>query len=121
MTALRSVRHYVFFNQDRERIHEASFLQTTAFDGAQLKYTWRNLEPERDSYDFAALRSDLKFLRAHGKKLFIQVQDSSFDPAVVLVPRYLVQDPRFHGGADRQYSIPGEDEAGAVPAGWDAG
>jgi len=36
--------HYVFFNQDRERISDAAFLGAKAFEGAQLKYTWRELE-----------------------------------------------------------------------------
>jgi hypothetical protein len=39
-------KHYVFFNRDRERISEATFLDTKAFEGAQLKYTWRELERE---------------------------------------------------------------------------
>ena len=38
------VRHFVFFNRDRERIADAAFLGTKAFAGAQLKYTWRELE-----------------------------------------------------------------------------
>jgi len=46
--------HYVFFNRDRERISDAAFLETKAFEGAQLKYTWRELEREKDRYDFSA-------------------------------------------------------------------
>ena len=37
--------HYVFFNRDRERISDVAFLETKPFEGAQLKYTWRELEP----------------------------------------------------------------------------
>jgi len=33
------IHHYVFFNRDRERISEPAFLETNAFEGAQLKYT----------------------------------------------------------------------------------
>ena|SRR2546429_2834721 len=46
------VHHYVFFNRDREKISDPAFLNTKAFEGAQLKYTWRELEPGKDAYDF---------------------------------------------------------------------
>ena len=111
-------RHYVFFNRDREKISDAAFLQTKAFEGAQLKYTWRELEREKGGYDFSAIQHDLVFLNSKGKKLFIQLQEASFDPSIILVPRYLVDDPRYHGGADKQYSIKDDDEERAVPAGW---
>ena len=116
--AAQGVHHYVFFNRDREKISDAAFLNTEAFEGAQLKYTWRELEPEKDAYDFSAIRQDWMFLNSKSKKLFIQLQDSSFDPTVVNVPRYLLNDAQYHGGADKQYSIEGDDEEQAVPAGW---
>src|SRR6185436_16605055 len=36
----------------------------------------------------------------------------------VHVPRYLLDDSRYHGGAARQYHLRNEDEAQATPAGW---
>ena len=66
------VRHYVFFNGDRERISDAAFLGTKSLEGAQLKYTWRELERGKDGYDFSAIAHDLTFLASKGKKLFIQ-------------------------------------------------
>jgi len=112
------VRHYVFFNRDRQRISDTAFLGTKAFEGAQLKYTWRELEPEKDGYDFSAILNDLTFLNSKGKKLFIQLQDASFNPTIINVPRYLLDDSRYHGGTDKQYSINEDDEAHAVPEGW---
>src|SRR5216117_1222461 len=76
----KEVHHYVFFGREREQIQEAAFLRTKALEGAQLKYTWRELEPTKDAYDFNAIRSDLTFLKAHGKRLFVQLQDASFVP-----------------------------------------
>ena len=113
-----ALRHYVFFNRDRERIKEASFLATKAFEGAQLKYTWRELEPEKDRYDFSTLREDHAFLAGKGKRLFVQLQDSSFDDKIVNVPKYLVRDPEFNGGADRQHLTEEGKEDQAAPAGW---
>src|ERR1700716_3616154 len=71
----KPVHHYVFFSQDREKIKEASeFLETKALEGAQVAYSWRQLEPQKDNYDFSAIREDLAFLTSKGKKLFIQLQ-----------------------------------------------
>lgn len=112
------VHHFVFFNRDRERIAEPSFLETTLFEGAQLKYAWRELEPAEGEYDFSAVEHDLAFLSEHGKKLFIQLQDVSFDTSIVNVPRYLVEDPRFAGGMAMQYSYDGVDEEHTEPEGW---
>jgi hypothetical protein len=107
------VHHYVFFNQERERISDPTFLQTKALEGAQIKYTWRQLEPQKDKYDFGDIEHDLAFLQSKGKRLFIQIQDSSFDERFRPFPRYLLEDPAYHGGADRQYS-----ENDNTPDGW---
>lgn len=111
-----AAHHYVFFNRDRERISDPAFVGTKAFAGAQLKYTWRELEPGKDDYDFKAIQRDLMVLNSKGKKLFIQLQDVSFDPTVINIPRYLLEDARYHGGADKQYR--NDDEEHAVPEGW---
>ncbi|HWW01473.1 MAG TPA: hypothetical protein VNZ64_17380 [Candidatus Acidoferrum sp.] len=113
-----AVHHYVFFNRDRERIADASFLSIKALEGAQLKYTWRELERQKDQYDFGEIRRDLSFLQSKGKKLFVQLQDASFDTNVVPIPPYLVKDARYHGGADLQYTIESDDEKHAAPQGW---
>jgi len=110
--------HYVFFDRERERIAEATFLSTKAFEGAQLKYTWRELERQEGSYDFGPIEHDLAFLGSKGKKLFIQLQDASFETNIMPVPGYLVAEPRYHGGADLQYTIENDDERHATPEGW---
>jgi hypothetical protein len=51
------VRHYVFFGRDRDALRQASsFLRSKSFEGAQVVYSWRQLEPEPDVYDFVAIR-----------------------------------------------------------------
>jgi len=37
------IQHYIFFNVDRVRIQEATFLNNNQIKGAQLKYTWPEL------------------------------------------------------------------------------
>lgn len=117
----KPVHHFVFFGQDREKIKEASsFLQTKALEGAQVAYSWRQLEPEKDEYDFSAIREDLQFLTSKGKKLFVQVQDVTFSESRINVPRYLRQDAAYNGGADKQYQYKDGREEQAVVAGWAA-
>ena len=59
--AAKLLHHYVFFGQDREKIRETkSFLETKAFEGAQVAYSWRQLEPGKDEYDFTLIRDPAK-------------------------------------------------------------
>ena len=90
---------------ERERISEPAFLDAKGIEGAQLKYSWKQLEQGKDNYAFDDIRHDLAFLNAKGKKLFIQVQDSSFSLNIVPIPNYLLNDPQFHGGAEKQYNV----------------
>lgn len=96
--------NYVFVNRDRARIHDAAFLDTPGIAGAEIKYTWRELEPERDRYSFTHVLADLTFLEAHGKRMVIQLQDVTFDERIN-VPAYLLADSAFHGGAARKYEV----------------
>jgi hypothetical protein len=117
--AAKPVHQYVFFGQDREKVGQASgFLETQALEGAQVAYSWRQLEPGRDEYDFGMIREDLAFLASKGKKLFVQFQDVTFNPSRINVPLYLQHDSQYNGGADKQYSIEGDDEGHATVEGW---
>lgn len=97
----RAPLNFVFFGRDHERAAESTFLALRQVAGAQLTYTWRELEPERDRYDFASIREQLGLLQRHGKRLFLQVSDVTFSERVP-VPDYLLSDPTFHGGAARK-------------------
>lgn len=110
-------RNFIFFGRDRQRIAEPAFLANKRIVGAQLKYTWRELEPERDRYELQPLLDDLAFLERHGKRLFVQLQDVSFSEEVV-VPDYLRADPAFGGGVARKYEYEGDDESRAHFDGW---
>jgi hypothetical protein len=115
----KPVHHYVFFGGDRDGIENAtSFLENRNIDGAQVIYTWRLLERGKDEYNFAPIWENLELLAAHGKKLWIQLQDVSFSESRRNVPDYLLNDPAYHGGVAPQYTIPGENESKAVISGW---
>lgn len=111
--------NFVYFGRDHERMAESRFLDHPQVAGAQLKYTWRELEPERDQYEFAPIREQLTLLQRHDKRLFIQISDVSFSERA-LVPDYLLSDPAFHGGAARKYEGRTGVFDGWVARRWDA-
>ena len=117
----KPLHHYVFFGMDREKIKDAkSFLDTKAFEGAQVSYSWSQLEQGKDNYDFSMIREDLAFLTAHHKKLWIQLMDASFGDKHIFAPRYMLRDPQYNGGADREYDWKEGDEEHATARGWTA-
>ena len=103
VSAQKTIDNYVFFGMDRERIREDNFLKHPNIVGAQLKYSWKELEPQKDKYKFHEISKDLEFLTRHGKGLFIQLQDVTFDTVRVFVPDYIMNDNKYGGGANIQY------------------
>ncbi len=91
------ISHFVYFARDRGRIRNHSFLENDRFSGAQIMYPWQQLERSEGKYDFSQIRSDLAYLKSHGKSLFIQLQDVTFSPKYKPIPKYLLQ-PRYDGG-----------------------
>ena len=85
--------HYAFL-QFRDLREEHIYKN---FRGIQKTYAWRALEPEKDRYDFATIRSDLAFLGKHGKRLVVQVQTKTFGPGQNYCPAYL-SGPDYGGG-----------------------
>ena len=111
-------QNFIYFGLERSRISEPGFLGTEAVVGAQLKYRWQELEPDRDRYNLRPILEDLAFLEERGKKLFVQLQDVSFEGTIINVPDYLLSDPAFSGGIARQYSFEDDDERVPIPEGW---
>ncbi len=92
-----SIKHFVYFARDREAIRNHSFLKVSRFEGAQIMYSWPQLEPSKDQYDFSIIESDYKYLKEKNKKLFIQLQDATFDVKYRAVPTYL-RSEEYDGG-----------------------
>ncbi len=107
------IRHFVYFARDRDAIHDHAFLDHARFKGAQIMYPWSALEPSRGSYDFSTIQNDLDYLKSKGKRLFVQLQDATFNPEFRGVPEYLGA-AEFDGG-----SILQRDDNGK-PEGWTA-
>lgn len=122
--AQKQTKNFVYFELERERIHDTSFLNNPHIMGAQLKYLWRELEPGRNHYNLQLIQNDLDFLKSKGKKLFIQLQDVNFDSSLAKpVPDYLVRDKRYHGGVNLKYETRDTDviitQDGYVARRWD--
>jgi hypothetical protein len=98
-----NIRHFIYFGFDRENISDSLFLHCPKASGAQLMYWWKFLEPEKDRYDFSIIENDLAYLLAHGKQLFIQLNDVTFNEKRNALPRYLLNDTTYHGGGFVQY------------------
>jgi len=105
------IKNFVYFARDREAINNHPFLNNSRFAGAQIMYAWKQLEPDKDQYDLTIIYQDYNYLKSHGKKLFIQLQDATFDPKYKTVPNYL-ETEEYDGGAIYQRAENGD------PEGW---
>jgi len=98
-----SIKHFIYFARDRELIHDHPFLKVQRIVGAQIMYSWRQLEPKRGVYDFSIIYEDYNYLLSHGKKLFIQFQDVTFNTKYKAIPDYLMAE-EFDGGCTKSYN-----------------
>lgn len=112
----KTIRHYIFFSRDRELIHDSTFYSNAGISGAQITYPWKKLEKQKDVYDFTEIEEDLIFLKSKGKKLFIQIQDVTFDSTLFAVPKYILTDTVYHGGVNSQYEF--NSDGRPIKAGW---
>jgi hypothetical protein len=110
--------NFVFFGNDRELLAKHPFLKIKGFEGAQITYSWKQLEHDEDAYEFDDIDADLKVLKAHNLKLWIQLQDTTFMPNRQAVPVYIMKRKEYNGGANPQYNDDDKVE-GWVARRWD--
>ena len=112
------IKNFLFIGMDRELLKDTNYFKPDLFDGVQIAYSWRQLEPQKDGYDFSIINEDLSLLKKYGKKLFIQFQDVSFSMKYNHAPKYLLEDSLYHGGANKQYKFDDNSELGYHELGW---
>lgn len=100
--AVDTIQHFVYFARDRDAIRGHALLKSSRFQGAQIMYSWKHLEPQKGVYDFSIIKDDVDYLARYGKTLFIQLQDASFSTRWRAVPNYLLTD-EFDGGIAKQF------------------
>lgn len=106
---------FLFLGKDQAGDHEEA-LKNPCVSGVQIIYSWKQLEPEKNQYDFSKIEADLAFLNKIHKRLFIQLQDRSFEPTVFNVPNYIRNEKIYHGGIALQYDFAGEGKP--ITTGW---
>jgi hypothetical protein len=106
---------YLFLGGDEASSHTQELNNPFVY-GAQIVYSWKQLEPKKGTYNFSKIEKDLNFLSLIHKKLFIQLQDRSFEPTIFNVPDYIRNDVIYHGGVAMQYDYPGEGKP--ITSGW---
>src|SRR5581483_8715787 len=100
-------QNFLFLGQGEIDRYDA-LLRRPDIDGVQIVYTWKQLEPKKGRYDFAAIEHDLARATALHKALFIQLQDRFFSKDARNLPGYLLSDPVYRGGLVAQLDNPGE-------------
>ena len=100
-------QNFLFLGQGEIDRYDA-LLRRPDIDGAQIVYTWKQLEPQKGRYDFSAIEHDLARVTALHKALFIQLQDRFFSKDARNLPDYLLNDPVYNGGLVAQLDNPGE-------------
>ncbi|KAK3196597.1 hypothetical protein K4F52_000479 [Lecanicillium sp. MT-2017a] len=77
-----------------------SILSRPDIAGVQALYSWSALEPAQDAYDFSAIHADYdQVVGRLGKKLWIQLQDRTFNPRRDPVPGYMHTEAYNNGSA----------------------
>ncbi|MCX4030336.1 hypothetical protein H0A36_26400 [Endozoicomonas sp. SM1973] len=100
-----SPQNYIF--TDSDSLTSPIFLRED-IKGAQIVYSWKQLEKSKDNYDFSAIERDMSILKKMNKKLFVQIQDRFFEPEHRNIPLYLQNEPQYLGGLIQQSDNPGE-------------
>lgn len=108
----------MFIGMDRDQLKDPKVWKPELFEGAQVTYSWRQLEPKKDKYDFSIIKEDLKILSRYHKKLFIELTDVSFSMQYNHAPKYILQDTIYHGGAEKQYWFKDYHELEYQEQGW---
>lgn len=112
---------FLFLGGNKASAYE-QILKNNCINGVQIVYSWKQLEPVKDGYDFSKIEQDLELLNKAHKSLFVQLQERSFSPDVFNVPDYIREDAIYHGGVEMQYDFPGEGKpmtTGWVARTWD--
>lgn len=75
-----------------------SELAVSAFRGVVIRYTWPELEPQKDMYDFSAIENHLTELASRNKQLIVLLETKSFNLTKEIVPDYIKTTPIYEGG-----------------------
>ncbi len=52
------IKHFIFFSEGRENIHDSAFFSNPGVTGAQITYPWKRLETQKGNYDLSEIGED---------------------------------------------------------------
>lgn len=102
-----NIENFIFIGKRHPEEYKDKLLNNK-ISGVQIVYNWKQLEISKDKYDFSKIRKDLNFTKSLNKKLWIQLQDRFFRPNDRLIPDYLLNEAKYHGGLASQRDNPGD-------------
>jgi hypothetical protein len=89
--------HYLeAYHPDKPDEYSAA-LSSPYMKGIQMRYRWRELEPEKGKYNFTTIDNNLTEVKAKGKRLLIYLLDQDYW-GNNSVPDYMINDPAYSGG-----------------------
>ncbi|KFZ00564.1 hypothetical protein V500_01011 [Pseudogymnoascus sp. VKM F-4518 (FW-2643)] len=90
------LQHWLYSSQIDDKA--LAIMDRSDIVGVQALYSWKSLEQAEGKYNFSNIQGDLDVVRAKGKKLWIQLQDRSFNPKMDPVPKYM-KTPFYSNGS----------------------
>ncbi len=75
----KAAENFLFMGSG-ELAESGALLARPDIAGAQVVYTWRQLEPKKGEYHFRLIEADLALTERADRKLFLQIQDRFFLP-----------------------------------------
>lgn len=97
--------------------------------GVKQLYEWRSLETAKGVYDFSQIERDLSYLKAMGKRLFLQIRYTAYNGrSEPKLPKYIWKDSRYGCGVAKStdgrryygvYPRVTEKSGGWFPCYWD--
>jgi len=97
--------HYITFP---DYVNKAAVSQeissVNAIRGVQIRYNWKDLEPQKDVYDFSKIDADIEIFSKINKKLVIFLMTKSFVDSSPL-PQYMVAYAYKHSTDKPGYNI----------------
>lgn len=94
--------HYVLLINKYRKKDPENFIASLDknFKGVQMRVYWRDLEVEKNHYNFNKIERIVAILKKYDKRLFLQIDERMFHSDERPLPDYLYKEPEYEGGAE---------------------
>ncbi|CAM3503788.1 hypothetical protein [Paraphotobacterium marinum] len=112
--AAKNIPEIYIFNGGDSICQNLKKINYKFISGVQVIYKWRDLEPRKGHYNFKSINKDITCLKKIHKKLFIQLQDRTFNINNIPAPDYILE-KKYDYGIQKQTDNAGKNLKGV---GW---